>query len=335
MVQQGQWMAAGTRIPRNHVNDSYGPVDESVIGMVTGKEVIKVLLLAGVVGWVVGFIASIFAAVATQSSPVGFMAFLVFGFIGWAATLFLSYKFPAGEWYVLIDGGAEASPLAYSYVEAAIRRREPPLVARPVTKALGVSDGGGQGQFLEIEQGRFRAYVSVFPYGNGLFIGWTMWRSEIGWTLILAWLSHLFDSLTRKGSLFHYSLRANPVKAMRELVHAATFEGLDAALQVTKEEPSAVGGTIGGDAIPESGWYGPGAKSQATAAPVAPAPPVVPAPAPPAAAPTPPAAPPAPEAPTVAVPALGAAGPAGRACSNGHPMADDAKFCELCGSPAA
>jgi uncharacterized protein YbjQ (UPF0145 family) len=137
-------------------------------------------------------------------------------------------------------------------------------------------------------------YVSVFPYGSSLYVGWTMWRSRRGATLIGHYLKDLVGSLFGRTGAINQMLRTERVRAMREAVHAAVREGAEVAVQGV-EVPIAA--TFGRD-VPIQDLR---AAAVAPAAPVAPPTPVAPA-APaswgPAPVPGPPAAPPPPGPPT-------------------------------------
>jgi hypothetical protein len=137
---------------------------------------------------------------------------------------FFPLKEGVSEWMIVVDGRAAAAESAYAQIYGALVRRQTPATVRPMLFRLG--SGRGRRSFLEIRQGEYSAIVSVFPYGSDLFVGWTMW-----WTIYPAKL--LWRVLTRgtRGNKpsFGPVIGSDDVKALREVVHIATREGVDVA----------------------------------------------------------------------------------------------------------
>ena len=72
--------------------------------------------------------------------------------------------------------------------------------------------------------------MSVFGYGTSLYVGWMMWRSRRGATLIATFIKDLFGSPLRRAGMVSQMLRTEKVRAMREAVHMAVREGVDVAV---------------------------------------------------------------------------------------------------------
>jgi hypothetical protein len=82
-----------------------------------------------------------------------------------------------------------------------------------------------------ISERGYTAYVSVFPYGTSLYVGWIMFRSRRGVLLILTALKDVIGGILGRTDLVSQMLRTEKVRAMREAVHSAAREGVDIAIQ--------------------------------------------------------------------------------------------------------
>ena len=83
---------------------------------------------------------------------------------------------------------------------------------------------------LVITERTYVAYVSVFGFGTSLYVGWMMWRSRRGATLIGQFLKDLIGGILGRSGIINQMLRTEKVRAMREAVHSAVREGVDAAV---------------------------------------------------------------------------------------------------------
>jgi hypothetical protein len=71
--------------------------------------------------------------------------------------------------------------------------------------------------------------VVVRPIGVDLYLGWTMWRSRSTVVLIGHLLRDTFQG-TGLSTGFSSEMRATASRALRELVHSVTREGVQAAI---------------------------------------------------------------------------------------------------------
>jgi hypothetical protein len=137
---------------------------------------------------------------------------------------FFPLKEGISEWMIVLDDRAAAADSAYAQIYGALVRRQTPARVRPMRFKAG--GGGGRRSLLEIGQGEYSAIVSVFPYGADLFVGWTMW-----WTIYpgrLLWRVFIHGTRGSKPS-FQAAIGSDNVKALREIVHTVTREGVDVA----------------------------------------------------------------------------------------------------------
>ncbi|MGF1428937.1 hypothetical protein [Kitasatospora sp. LaBMicrA B282] len=193
-----------------------------------------------------------FAAVVTFDVPLIFLAVL----LGTKLTE------PIGEWRVLLGNRTEADVQStYHKICGVLVRRGYPLGVnyRRLETGYGSQQANSR---LSLTNGDCEAVISVFRYGDSLYLGWQMWRTRRGWRLIGRFLGDAFGSVVGRSDLAWAMLRTENVRAMREAVHAICREGLVTAIE--REE------------VPESFGFGAGRAPQLEHRPTAPTP--VPAP---------------------------------------------------------
>lgn len=224
--------------------------------------------------------------------PASWIAFLL-------VLLFQRVIEPIAEWRVLLHERAD-SDSAYAQIRMVVLQRGYPLATQDEWTAAGPG-GRDLVKRLVLSQGDCTAHVAVFTYGNGLYLGWQMWRSRRSSRLIGQYFRDIIGGFTGKADLQWAMARTEQVRAMREAVHAACREGLVVAIE-GRQVPLSAGFPDGriplvkqaGATVPVSGGTGTFPGYQPPAAPVGPvAPPVPPAPSlGPVTPPAPPVAPP-------------------------------------------
>lgn len=145
-------------------------------------------------------------------------------FVGYS---FLPVRVSISEWKFMVDGQGGAADQAFEHIAWVFRQRETPVSRLSVGRVrLG---RGISRDFLQCRLGDFQGYVSCFPFGRDLYIGWTFW-----WRLstVRYWLLRIqraFQGMTMRNSDLHWVLRYDNAKALREVIHGAAREGVDAA----------------------------------------------------------------------------------------------------------
>ncbi len=119
---------------------------------------------------------------------------------------------------VLVDGRAARSDPAYAAVYQALREREVPAEVRP----RRVRQPGGVRNGLLVRSGAHRIHVSVFPFGNDLALGWSMWHRRLPAQGVLQWLAAAAGGHPDP-------VEVEPVRALAEAVRAAVGNGVQAA----------------------------------------------------------------------------------------------------------
>lgn len=161
----------------------------------------------------------------TFGSVISFLTFLL--------VLFTSHlKEPIAEWRVLLADRADTADSVYSQISGTLTARRIPIgwTVRRIRTGQGSADVSNR---LVLRYGSYTAYVSVFPYGTSLYLGWTMWRSRHGAQLVRQFLGDVGQGMAGTNDPERQMLRTEGARAMREAVHAACREGLFVAVDNT------------------------------------------------------------------------------------------------------
>ncbi|MFF0379763.1 adhesin [Actinoplanes missouriensis] len=155
------------------------------------------------------------------------LSFAVF----WLVLLASRVDEPIAEWKTLLEERYQAADSAYAAIYGTLRRRGFPLNAHAVRVRSDFLAPEMVNNRLLISDRSYRVYVTVFPYGSSLYLGWTMWRSRRGATLIGHYLKDLVGGMLGRTGSINQMLRTERIRAMREAVHAAVREGAEVATQ--------------------------------------------------------------------------------------------------------
>jgi hypothetical protein len=156
-----------------------------------------------------------------------FLAFTLF----WVLLLVPTIEEPIAEWRTLVENKAPAASSAYASIYGSLTRRQIPVRAVAMRVRSEVLALEAVNSRLVITDRSYIAYVSVFPYGTSLYVGWSMYRNRRGALLIGTFLKDLLGSLLSRTGLIAQMLRTEKVRAMREAVHSAVREGVEVAVQ--------------------------------------------------------------------------------------------------------
>lgn len=176
---------------------------------------VVVLIVIGILGALVTFND------ANAAEPLTFVAFIVSVIAFWAVLLGSNVTEPIGEWRTLLADRAGQSESYYRMITAVLERRQLPIT--PVLRRIKLSTQGGPVKHtILLSENEYQAYVTVFPYGTSLYVGWQMWRRRSGAQVIRR---ALIDRLTA-ANLVTAMLRTDRARAVREAVHLACREAL-------------------------------------------------------------------------------------------------------------
>ncbi|WP_405915599.1 hypothetical protein [Streptomyces sp. NBC_00728] len=159
--------------------------------------------------------------------PVAITALVVVPLIASLATLFLPHRLPLSEFKWLLDGKANAAESAYAVIYQVIKDRQLPVSV--TTRRFRTSNDPTINNFLVVTDRENQVYVSVFPYGTGLYLGWSMWSSRRPVAMFGRFVKDAVAHPFAGQKVFTGLVSAQRVRALREAVHSAVREGMDAA----------------------------------------------------------------------------------------------------------
>jgi hypothetical protein len=130
---------------------------------------------------------------------------------------------PIGEWRALLADRARHAESYYRIIAAVLRRRELPIALGPQLRRIQLrTPGRPVKHMIVLSENEYQVYVTVFPYGTSLYVGWQMWRRRSGAQLIKR---GLIDRVTA-ANLVTVMLRTDRARAVREAVHLACREAM-------------------------------------------------------------------------------------------------------------
>lgn len=166
------------------------------------------------------------------NSDTGLLAVAIIGswVMFWVVLLFSRMQEPIGEWRVLLADRWEYAGSVYSAVAGVLAARSLPI--RPTARRIYADPASRQVKnVLELKDGQYAAYVTVFPYGSSLYLGWMMWRRRSGAALVGRMIADTIGSMFGTVDAVRVMLRTDRPRAMREAVHAACREGIYSAVR--------------------------------------------------------------------------------------------------------
>jgi len=199
--------------------------------------------------------AAVFAGIYVLVETVQLIVFLVLGFarVGlpgafrletqslWIAALALATVFwvipvPAllGQWAMLVENHAETAGVTFGHIALAFREHDAPL---DFLEVCAVSPRGESVRdYLELRRGRFSGFISCFPHGRDLYVGWTFFLRMSPARLILMSIA--------RGDI-RRTLWFESSRALVAAMHSAVMTGIDSL--VSAPGPAGAGGDSADD----------------------------------------------------------------------------------------
>ncbi len=195
-------------------------LDDSVSLRTLGIMLVRAWLTWVAVFIVVALIGGVAAAQTHNVTLLG-VGFFVSIVVFWVVLLGSKVTEPIGEWRTLLADRAGQSESYYRMITAVLARRDLPIT--PSLRSVKLSTRGGPVKHtIVLSENEYQAYVTVFPYGTSLYVGWQMWRRRSGARLVGR---ALMDRVTA-ANLVTAMLRTDRARAVREAVHLACREAL-------------------------------------------------------------------------------------------------------------
>lgn len=213
-----------------------GEVEVGLAETVGGRDALRILKQAFVGAFLIGLGATTFGVLAafavsaaTRDRDAGAWFLTMSYVLPWvwiALVLFVPRTEVLSDWHLLLDGRAPIAETAYGVVYRSLTAdRQIPAVVAPRRVPVGAPVAGVR-NMLCVSIGRYSSYISVFAFGNDLYLGWTLWRKQLPFMVVLRWIGSLFGGHPGYSGV----LEMEPIKAMRESVHNALRQGIEASV---------------------------------------------------------------------------------------------------------
>jgi hypothetical protein len=168
------------------------------------------------------------------------------------AYLLLRVPVSLSEWKTLVEDKGPQAQEVFGHVGHVLRRRQVPVNS---IRVRGLSQPRQpRHDYLEVRHGILTGYVTCFPYGTDLYIGWTLWWRFSPLHYVLMAAGRRWQIFTVRGSELHLLYRYDIAKAMREALHAAVGEAVDAVRGLRALAPLPEDVPVETIVVPEQRW---------------------------------------------------------------------------------
>ncbi|HUY51862.1 MAG TPA: hypothetical protein VMV92_40210 [Streptosporangiaceae bacterium] len=133
------------------------------------------------------------------------------------------------QWSRLLGFRAAAADTAFEHISQAMQRHATPHDSLRPRRLR--PPGEGLRYYLELRRGVFAGFISCFPHGRDLYVGWTFWIYMSPLRLMIMKVGRQIQNWTGRGNDIHQTLRYDSTRATIAALHACTMEGIDAAVR--------------------------------------------------------------------------------------------------------
>ena len=141
-----------------------------------------------------------------------------------------------GQWTVLVEGSRDTAKETFQRMSAAFSEHEVPVDSVDVHTVL--PPGEDTRVYLELRRGRFRGFLSCFPHGRDLYLGWTFWLRMSPARLLLLILGRRLRNPGGGGDI-DQALSAESARALVAAMHSATLAGAGGTTPGPEDPPPA------------------------------------------------------------------------------------------------
>ena len=127
-----------------------------------------------------------------------------------------------GQWTVLVEGSRDTTKETFQRMSAAFSEHEVQVDSLEVHTVLPAGEDARE--YLELRRGRFRGFLSCFPHGHDLYLGWTFWLRMSPARLLLLILGRRLRNPGGGGDI-DQALCAESARALVAAMHSATLAG--------------------------------------------------------------------------------------------------------------
>ncbi len=144
-----------------------------------------------------------------------------------------------GQWTVLVEGSRDTAKETFQRMSAAFSEHEVPVDSLEVRTVLPAGEDARE--YLELRRGRFRGFLSCFPHGRDLYLGWTFWLRMSPARLMLLVLGRRLRHPGGGGDI-DQALWAESARALVAAMHSATLAGTGDGTPAPGDPPPADAG---------------------------------------------------------------------------------------------
>jgi hypothetical protein len=180
------------------------------------------------------------AAIASRSlGPLEQVRIFVPLFLLGAFILYLVLPVPGllCQWSQLYGSRARSGDIAFTCIRQAMERHAVPHDSLEPQRRWPPSEGSRN--YLELRRGVFAGYISCFPHGLDLYVGWTFWIYMSPLRLLILKIGRKAQDWSGRGNEMYQTLRYESTRATVAAIHACTLEGIDVAIRVSEVVPDA------------------------------------------------------------------------------------------------
>ncbi len=141
-----------------------------------------------------------------------------------------------GQWTVLVEGSGETAKETFQRMSAAFSEHEVPVNSVDMHTVL--PSGEDSRVYLELRRGRFRGFLSCFPHGRDLYLGWTFWLRMSPARLLLLILGRRLRNPGGGGDI-DQALGTESARALVAAMHSATLAGAGGTTAGPEDPPPA------------------------------------------------------------------------------------------------
>lgn len=228
----GSWIAADpfsqneTYLGQRLLFQRAGSVETALMDVVSGEKAKKILRRAFLGAILIAILGTVTALLGGGLALLGGLIGGLGPFVWLAVQLFVPRTEILSDWNLILDGKCDVADSAYASVFQALRDDHAiPAAIEPRRLRVGPPVRGVR-NMLRVRIGKYYTLVSVFAFGNDLYLGWTLLRRQVPVMLVLRWLASVFARDPGYSGL----IDLEPIKAMRETVHNALRRAIEAAV---------------------------------------------------------------------------------------------------------
>jgi hypothetical protein len=128
----------------------------------------------------------------------------------------------------VVAGHAPAAPLGMPCIMHAFNLHGTPHDSLQI-RSMSLP-GEGRRDYIELRRGHFAGYITCFPHGGDLYMGWTFWIYMSPFRMVLMRFGRAMQNFSGRGNDLYQTLRYESVRATVGAIQICTTEGLEAAL---------------------------------------------------------------------------------------------------------